>query len=131
GAEVGPRVAGLRPRPETGVVIGGTASVLAGLRQRGGHGRPEGDAWGDAMIERTWLEGTVLGLAGAGIEGGVAAGGGWGRAGGEGGGVGGGGARGGGAGWWRGQGGGGGGGAGGGGAWGGGWRRGCRGTGRT
>ncbi len=60
GVEMGPGARGLDPQPRQAVVIGGTASVLAGL----GQGSLHAGSRLDAITERSWLENWLLRIAG-------------------------------------------------------------------
>ena len=62
--EWGHRIAPMQPRPHIGVVIGGTASVIADLR----HHSLDGDSSTDALTERGWLADWLERAAAAGIE---------------------------------------------------------------
>ena len=58
-SEFGPQAAALQPRPRVGVVIGGTAGVLAGMH----HARSGEDTGVGPFVDRTWLENWLLQIA--------------------------------------------------------------------
>lgn len=70
--EVARRASALRPRPQTAVVIGGTASVLAALYKDASHGESHGGE--DVLIDVTWLDGQLKEMSLLGAEGRVAMG---------------------------------------------------------
>jgi exopolyphosphatase/guanosine-5'-triphosphate,3'-diphosphate pyrophosphatase len=69
--ELGRRAASLRPKPETAVVIGGTASVLAALYKGAKSSASQGE---DVLIDVTWLDEQLKEMSLLGVEGRVALG---------------------------------------------------------
>ena len=67
--ELGRPVSTMQPPPEIAVVIGGTATVLAGVK----YNSLDGDTWTDALVDRPWLAGWLERIAPLDLDGRTAA----------------------------------------------------------